>query len=65
MTRKEANRIVNKLLEKYERSIPDAPIGKTFQELYDVQKAKPTKEAMTQYRRIVEELKNIGFVFGY
>ena len=58
------NRIINKLLEKYERNIPDAPIGKSFQELYEVRKAKPTKEAMAQYRRIVKDLKNIGFVFA-
>ena len=65
ITRKEANKIVIKLLEKYEKKIPEAPLGKTFQELYDVEKARPTKEAMDQYKEIVKELKNLGVPFPY
>jgi hypothetical protein len=37
ITRSEANKIVNGLLEKYEQDIPEAPLGKTFQELYDLE----------------------------
>jgi methylamine--corrinoid protein Co-methyltransferase len=65
MTRKEANRIVNSLLEKYEEDIPEAPIGKTFQEMYDVEKAVPRSEALEQYKESVKELKNIGVPFPY
>lgn len=65
MTREEANRIVNSLLEKYEKEIPEAPVGKTFQEMYDVEKAVPRSEALEQYRESVKELKNMGVPFPY
>jgi len=65
LTRKEANRIVNSLLEKYEKDIPEAPLGKTFQEMYDVEKAVPRSEASEQYKETVNELKNMGVPFPY
>ncbi|MBM3294563.1 MAG: monomethylamine:corrinoid methyltransferase [Candidatus Aminicenantes bacterium] len=65
MTRIEANKIVKTLLEKYERDIPEAPIGKTFQEMYDVDKAVPRPEAAEQYREAVKELKKMGVPFPY
>ena len=65
ISRKEANAIVNNLLEKYEEDIPDAPLGKTFQEMYDVERAVPTADAQKQYYEAVEELKNIGVPFPY
>jgi polyhydroxyalkanoate synthesis regulator phasin len=65
MTREEANKIVNSLLEKYEKDIPEASIGKTFQEMYDVEKAVPRKEALEQYQEMVKELKNMGIPFPY
>jgi len=65
MSRKEANRIVNALLKKYEKDIPDAPLGKTFAEMYDIEKAVPKKEAADQYREMVKELKDMGVPFPY
>lgn len=65
LSRKEANRIVNGLLKKYEKNIPDAPIGKTFREMYDVEKAVPKKEATGQYEDMVRELKDMGVPFPY
>ncbi|NOR15124.1 MAG: monomethylamine:corrinoid methyltransferase [Candidatus Aminicenantes bacterium] len=65
MTREAANKIVNSLLEKYEKDIPEASIGKTFQEMYDVEKAVPRKEALEQYQEMVKELKNMGVPFPY
>ncbi len=65
MTRKDANGIVNTLLEKYEKDIPEAPIGKTIQEMYDLDRAVPGNEALEQYEESVEELKNMGVPFPY
>lgn len=65
LTRKDANTIVNSLLEKYEDDIPEAPIGKTFQEMYDVEKAVPNREASDQYQESVKELINMGVPFPY
>ncbi|NOR22150.1 MAG: monomethylamine:corrinoid methyltransferase, partial [Candidatus Aminicenantes bacterium] len=65
MTRKDANGIVNTLLEKYEKDIPEAPIGKTLQEMYDLERAVPGDEARKQYEEMVKELKNMGVPFPY
>lgn len=65
MTRKDANGIVNTLLEKYEKDIPEAPIGKTIQEMYDLDRAVPGDEAREQYEEMVKELKNMGVPFPY
>ncbi len=65
MTRKTANTVVKTLLEKYEKDIPDAPIGKTFGEMYDVDRAVPEKKAIDQYKETVNELKDLGVPFPY
>ena len=65
LTRKETNKIVLSLLEKYEKDIPEAPIGKTIQEMYDMEKAVPRSEAAEQYKETVQELKNMGVPFPY
>ena len=63
VSRKDANGIVNSLLKKYEKDIPDAPIGKTFREMYDVERAVPKNEAVIQYKDVVRELKDLGVIF--
>jgi methylamine--corrinoid protein Co-methyltransferase len=65
LSRKDANSIVDKLLKQYEKDIPEAPIGKTFRELYEVEKAVPKKEALEQYKDVVKELKDMGVPFPY
>jgi methylamine--corrinoid protein Co-methyltransferase len=65
MPRSEANIIVKKLLKLYEKNIPDAPIGKTFQEMYDVERAIPTEKSRSQYKEITKKLKNLGVPFPY
>ena len=65
MPRKDANDIVKKLVKKYEENIPDAPLGKTFREMYDVDRAIPNKEAQDQYNNIKSDLKNLGVPFPY
>ncbi len=63
MTRKEANEIVNKLLAKYEDKVDNPPLGKTYQEMYDINRAEPHVEYMDQFKRIKEELSGMGIKF--
>jgi methylamine--corrinoid protein Co-methyltransferase len=60
LTRKEANRIVLKLLEGYEKGIPDAPIGKTFEECYRVEDVRPTDEYEALYQKRKRAWKEMG-----
>lgn len=55
ITRKEAGRIVNALLERYENQIANAPIGKSFIECYDPVSIQPNEE----YVRLWENSKGI------
>jgi len=56
MSRKEANGIVNTLLGKYENQLRNPPIGKKFQECYDVASGKPIKEYLELYRKVRKEM---------
>jgi methylamine--corrinoid protein Co-methyltransferase len=61
LTRKEANRIVLKLVEGYEKRIPEAPIGKMFNECYQMDKIRPTDEYESLFMKKKKEWKEIGF----
>jgi methylamine--corrinoid protein Co-methyltransferase len=65
LTRSEANRIVKEILLKYEKDIPNAPIGKKFSECYDLEKVKPSKEYVELHERTKEEVKKTGFVYAF
>ena len=65
MTRQEANDIALKLLAKYEHMAANAPMGKEYQECYDVPTALPTQEHFDMYRRVKDELANMGLTFPY
>jgi len=65
MTRAQADEVVNLLLAKYEAHIPDAPLGQTFQELYDVAKAVPKTEYLDLYYRAKEDIAALGVEFLY
>jgi len=65
MSREEANEIVNKLLAKYEDQVADPPLGKTYQEVYDVLRSEPHQEYLDQYYRIKEELAQMGIKFPF
>ena len=56
MSRKEANGIVNALLGKYENQLRNPPIGKKYQECYDVASGKPIKEYIELYRKVRKEM---------
>ncbi len=63
MSRKEANKIVLALLEKYEDKIPDPPKGKPYLEYFD-EKGLPNKECLALYRKMRKEFEDsFGFQF--
>jgi hypothetical protein len=56
MTRKEADKIVGALLEKYESQLREPPVGQKYQECCDVTSGKPKPEFLQLYREIRREL---------
>jgi hypothetical protein len=65
MTRAQANELTLKLLSKYEANAADAPLGKEYPECYDVATALPTQEHLDMYRRVKDELAEMGIEFPY
>ena len=65
MTREQANDLTLKLLEKYESNAADAPLGKEYHECYDVAKALPAPEHYDMYRRVKDDLAQMGIEFPY
>ncbi|MFC1862973.1 monomethylamine:corrinoid methyltransferase [Thermodesulfobacteriota bacterium] len=65
MTREEANDIANRLLSKYEDNAADAPLGSEYHECYDVAKAIPTQDHYDMYRKVKDELVEMGIDFPY
>jgi hypothetical protein len=64
MPRSEANTFVKRLLAKYEKEISNAPLGKRFGEIYDLERVTPTNEYMVFYDRIRTELKDMGLDYS-
>jgi len=60
MTRKEANSVVKRLLAKYEAHIPNPPLGKKYEECWDVQRKTPNSEYSSFDRKMRKELVEIG-----
>ena len=54
--RKEANEIAKKIISKYEAQLTKAPLGKTFQECYDISRIKPKEDYVKLYNEIKGEL---------
>ncbi len=65
MSREEANEFTLRLLAKYEKDADTAPIGKAYQECYDVPTALPIPEHYDMYQRVKEELAEMGVEFPY
>ena len=65
MTREQANDLALRLLSKYEDNAADAPMGKEYPECYDVATALPTPEHFDLYRRVKDELAEMGIEFPY
>lgn len=65
MTREKANEIALKLLAKYEDQAATAPMGKEYQECYDVAKAVPIPEHYDMFRKVKDEIAKMGVEFLY
>jgi methylamine---corrinoid protein Co-methyltransferase len=63
MSRKQANEIVLRCLEKYQPTLGKPPKGKRFQELYDLARLKPTDEWWGKYEKVKGQLKEWGVPF--
>ncbi|MBW2056438.1 MAG: monomethylamine:corrinoid methyltransferase [Deltaproteobacteria bacterium] len=59
-----ANELVDRLLEKYEKDIENAPPGKRYQECYDMGTKAPLEEYVRLYGETKEELAKMGIPFG-
>ena len=60
MTRKQAGRIVNALLERYEKGLATASAGKSYTECFDVKTSNPKDEYLSFVEKIKKELSNTG-----
>ena len=56
ITRKQANEIAKALTPKFENLLWDPPIGKKFQDCYDLKTLKPVPEWVDIYTRVKREL---------
>lgn len=64
MTRAQANDVVTEILARYADGVPDAPLGKTFSEIYDLQRVKPLPEYDEMYRRMKAEVAALGIDYS-
>jgi methylamine--corrinoid protein Co-methyltransferase len=60
MTRAEANEIVKQITPLYVDELDKNPIGKPFEEVYDIDKVEPTPEWQGMYDEVREELIKLG-----
>ena len=65
MTRVEGNRIVKTLLDKYENNLDKAPVGKKYQECWDVNRKMPHQEYVDFDKRMKKELSEMGISFSF
>jgi methylamine--corrinoid protein Co-methyltransferase len=60
MSREQADGIVKKLLAIYESDLPSKPIGKPFQEVYDLLTLQPTPDWLGLYQEVKGEMIEMG-----
>jgi methylamine---corrinoid protein Co-methyltransferase len=63
MSRKDVNTIVVQLLDKYEDRLSDPPLGKRYQDSYDMASRQPRAEALAVYSRARAGLVQMGLQF--
>jgi methylamine--corrinoid protein Co-methyltransferase len=63
LDRSAASDLLNSLLALYESKIPEAPLGKKFQECFDVESATPTEGYVELYEKVKGELADLGLEF--
>ena len=64
MSRREANELVKRLLVIYEPDLKTNPIGKPFEEVYDVDNVEPLPEWQGMYNEVMYELVQMGIPPG-
>ena len=64
MKRDQANEIIKKIVARYEKEIPNAPMGKKFSEIYNIERVTPTDEYLAIYHKIRKELKELGLDYS-
>lgn len=64
MTREQVNEIVKQLLAEYEDQIETAPLGKRFDECYDLTRVQPTQEYLDLYEKCKEKLSKLGLDYS-
>jgi methylamine--corrinoid protein Co-methyltransferase len=64
MSREQANELVKSLLDLYEPELPSKPIGKPFEEVYDIDHVEPTAEWQGTYDEVRGELVNMELSFS-
>lgn len=60
MSRKDANAIAMRLVEKYKADLDRRPVGKHFREVYDVERVTPKPEWVAVYEEVKQELRAMG-----
>jgi len=63
--RKDANKIVNRLLDKYENNIVNAPLGKKYEQCWNIKAKSPLPEYVELYEDVKEEIKSYGLKLKY
>ncbi len=63
MKRTDANELVIQLLSKYEQDLGNPPLGRKFQECYDLSTVEPSEEYNNLYSQIKSELQELGLEF--
>jgi hypothetical protein len=58
LTRKESNKLIDKILPKYIDQIPNPPLGETLTECYDLDYFKPKPHFEKLYMEIIKEIKD-------
>lgn len=63
MTRKEANETVKKLLQRYEGNFDNPPLGKKYEECWDIHRKIPNEDYGNLYKRVKTDLSELGIPF--
>ncbi|MHC4229534.1 MAG: monomethylamine:corrinoid methyltransferase, partial [Planctomycetota bacterium] len=61
MSRTQSNELVKELLDRYEENLDNAPIGKKYQDCYDINTGLPCQEYIDLYGEVIGELCAMGF----
>lgn len=64
MSRSQADELVQRLLAIYEPALPTNPIGRPFEEVYDVDNVEPTPEWQGMFDEVAAELIHMGLPLG-